>query len=109
MNTLLLDIISPGGHRPHRPIIIDRPIDPPVDNPVADSLQNSGNTAIDTLQQVGDQAVDTLTQSQSLLIDSGVGGSSSTALWTVAIAIVALIACISLAIAYRRRTMTAGA
>ena len=109
MNTLLLDIISPGGHRPHRPIIIDRPIDPPIDNPVTDSLQNSGNTAIDTLQQVGDQAVDTLTQSQSLLIDSGVGGSSSTALWTVAIAVVALIACISLAIAYRRRTMTAGA
>ena len=109
MNTLLLDIISPGGHRPHRPVIIDRPIDPPVDIPATDSLQDGGNTLVDTLQQVGDQAVDTLAQGQSVLIDSGVGGSSSTTLWTIAIAIVALIACISLAVAYRRRTMTAGA
>lgn len=105
MNTLLLDIISPGGHRPHRPII-DFPVDPPVNN--TDTLQDGGNAVLDTLQQTGDQVVDTVAQSQSLLIDSGIGGSSSSAIWTVVIAVVALVACISLAIAYRRRTLAVG-
>ena len=65
MNSLLLDLIVPGGRRPPRVIhdvVVGR------------------------------------------LLDTGVGGSSSS-MWTVLIAVVALIACVSLAIAYRRRTV----
>jgi flagellar hook-basal body complex protein FliE len=69
-----------------------------------DSLNDGGNSVVDTLQQAGDQVADTLSQAQSVLLDTGAGGSSSS-MWTVLIAVVALIACVSLAIAYRRRTV----
>jgi flagellar hook-basal body complex protein FliE len=69
-----------------------------------DSLNDGGNSVVDTLQQAGDQVADTLSQAQSVLLDTGAGGSSSS-MWTVLIAVVALIACVSLAIAYRCRTV----
>jgi len=39
-------------------------------------------------------------------MDNGIDGSSSS-MWTVAIAVVALVACISLAVAYRKKTKCA--
>lgn len=108
MNTLLLDIILPGGRRPVRPDLGQR-VGIRDNDQVTDTVQDSGNAVLDTLNQAGDQVADTLAQGQALLMDSGVGGSSSTAVWTVVIAVVALIVCISLAVAYRRRTMAVGA
>ena len=103
MNSLLLDLIVPGGRRPPR-VIHDVVIGRVDDIQKTDSLNDGGNSVVDTLQQAGDQVADTLTQAQSVLLDTGAGGSSSS-MWTVLIAVVALIACISLAIAYRRRTV----
>lgn len=103
MNSLLLDLIVPGGRRPPR-VIHDVVVGRVDDIQKTDSLNDGGNSVVDTLQQAGDQAADTLSQAQSVLLDTGVGGSSSS-MWTVLIAVVALIACVSLAIAYRRRTV----
>ena len=103
MNSLLLDLIVPGGRRPPR-VIHDVVIGRVDDIQKTDSLNDGGNSVVDTLQQAGDQVADTLTQAQSVLLDTGAGGSSSS-MWTVLIAVVALIACVSLAIAYRRRTV----
>lgn len=103
MNSLLLDLIVPGGRRPPR-VIHDVVVGRVDDIQKTDSLNDGGNSVVDTLQQAGDQVADTLTQAQSVLLDTGAGGSSSS-MWTVLIAVVALIACISLAIAYRRRTV----
>ncbi len=105
MNSLLLDLIVPGGRRPPR-VIHDVVVGRVDDIQKTDSLNDGGNSVVDTLQQAGDQVVDTLSQAQSVLLDTGVGGSSSSmSMWTVLIAVVALIACVSLAIAYRRRTV----
>lgn len=103
MNSLLLDLIVPGGRRPPR-VIHDVVIGRVDDIQKTDSLNDGGNSVVDTLQQTGDQVADTLSQAQSVLLDTAVGGSSSS-MWTVLIAVVALIACVSLAIAYRRRTV----
>ena len=103
MNSLLLDLIVPGGRRPPR-VIHDVVVGRVDDIQKTDSLNDGGNSVVDTLQQAGDQVADTLTQAQSVLLDTGAGGSSSS-MWTVLIAVVALIACVSLAIAYRRRTV----
>jgi flagellar hook-basal body complex protein FliE len=103
MNSLLLDLIVPGGRRPPR-VIHDVVVGRVDDIQKTDSLNDGGNSVVDTLQQAGDQVADTLSQAQSVLLDTGAGGSSSS-MWTVLIAVVALIACISLAIAYRRRTV----
>ena len=103
MNSLLLDLIVPGGRRPPR-VIHDVVVGRVDDIQKTDSLNDGGNSVVDTLQQTGDQVADTLSQAQSVLLDTGAGGSSSS-MWTVLIAVVALIACISLAIAYRRRTV----
>ena len=103
MNSLLLDLIVPGGRRPPR-VIHDVVVGRVDDIQKTDSLNDGGNSVVDTLQQAGDQVVDTLSQAQSVLLDTGAGGSSSS-MWTVLIAVVALIACVSLAIAYRRRTV----
>ena len=103
MNSLLLDLIVPGGRRPPR-VIHDVVVGRVDDIQKTDSLNEGGNSVVDTLQQAGDQVADTLSQAQSVLLDTGAGGSSSS-MWTVLIAVVALIACVSLAIAYRRRTV----
>lgn len=103
MNSLLLDLIVPGGRRPPR-VIHDVVVGRVDDIQKTDSLNDGGNSVVDTLQQAGDQVADTLSQAQSVLLDTGAGGSSSS-MWTVLIAVVALIACVSLAIAYRRRTV----
>ena len=103
MNSLLLDLIVPGGRRPPR-VIHDVVVGRVDDIQKTDSLNDGGNSVVDTLQQAGDQVADTLSQAQSVLLDTGVGGPSSS-MWTVLIAVVALIACVSLAIAYRRRTV----
>lgn len=103
MNSLLLDLIVPGGRRPPR-VIHDVVVGRVDDIQKTDSLNDGGNSVVDTLQQAGDQVADTLSQAQSVLLDTGVGGSSSS-MWIVLIAVVALIACVSLAIAYRRRTV----
>jgi hypothetical protein len=103
MNSLLLDLIVPGGRRPPR-VIHDVVVGRVDDIQKTDSLNDGGNSVVDTLQQAGDQVADTLSQAQSVLLDTGVGCSSSS-MWTVLIAVVALIACVSLAIAYRRRTV----
>ena len=103
MNSLLLDLMVPGGRRPPR-VIHDVVVGRVDDIQKTDSLNDGGNSVVDTLQQAGDQVADTLSQAQSVLLDTGAGGSSSS-MWTVLIAVVALIACVSLAIAYRRRTV----
>ena len=103
MNSLLLDLIVPGGRRPPR-VIHDVVVGRVDDIQKTDSLNDGGNSVVDTLQQAGDQVADTLSQAQSVLLDTGVGDSSSS-MWTVLIAVVALIACVSLAIAYRHRTV----
>ena len=74
MNSLLLDLIVPGGRRPPR-VIHDVVVGRVDDIQKTDSLNDGGNSVVDTLQQAGDQAADTLSQAQSVLLDTGVGGA----------------------------------
>lgn len=106
MKTLLLDLIIPGSpRRPSGHFNLGEKIGEVKEvNP--DTVKDTTNGVLDSLQQAGDQVTDTLAQGQTLLMDNGIDGLSSS-MWTVAIAVVALVACISLAVAYRKKTKCA--
>ena len=54
MNSLLLDLIVPGGRRPPR-VIHDVVVGRVDDIQKTDSLNDGGKSVVDTLQQAGDQ------------------------------------------------------
>lgn len=107
MYSMLLDLIIPGqrNHRNNSWQRLGDPIGNSNHSETVDSLSSGGDTVVDTLQQGSSQVADTLSQTDSLFWDGSLGGSAPS-LWLMAIAVVALLACISLAVAYRRRVVS---
>ena len=102
----LLDIISPGGRRPIRPILhrIDT-ISPQVDQSttvkdVIDSCPQP-NTVDSTITD--STIMDTLRSGLDFLTGMGHDGGSSSAFWGIFLTVIALGLCIYFAYAYRKR------